>query len=654
MAKKLLNRDISWIRGFNERVLDESKRSSNHLGERIMFAGIAASNFTEFLSVRYPAALEETPDDIPSIDAAIGKHYIKQMENLRKLNKEHRFIRRIKDLGKDESKWAEKYFRQNVFPGISPITVTKARKPSIHAGLYIMFLAEDKDDESQIGYIEVPASMDRFIPVPKHRYVILLEDLIMDNIKSIINGRKITQMSPFSITRSSEVYVQPDGIIDPYELIKKTLKERDRSWITQLEVSTGKKDVVRILRKLLPIQDNTFVFMSDIIRLTDLKDFPTKEVLPEKEWPRSVRITETFPRDENIFDFIRKEDRLCFHPYESYDASVLRFIESAASDPAVQSIRISLYRTAKRSDIEDALLKAADSGKLVTVLIELKARFDEKHNIEVANILREGGVRVIFTKPDMKAHAKVCIVTRKEKKGLRIYAHVGSGNYNLSNSRLYTDYSYFTADPDICEDLVRFFNLLSSDQTPFKSDKIIYSPYNLKDTIVKEIDNQIKRAKDGKKARIIVKCNALTEPQVAKKLQEAAEKGVKVQMIIRSSCILQPQKNLTIRSIVGQNLEHSRLYGFQNGKENDDMTVYIGSSDLMTRSMKGRYELLIKVKPKELRHRLIKHMGWYLTDTKNARMIKDDYGYEDVKPPKGTKEFDCMKTAEKEARKLAV
>lgn len=646
--KELLNRDISFL-SFNRRVCDEAAKKRHTLGDQVMFHGITFSNLNEFLMVRYPATVEtESDEQIKEIVRAIGKHYTMLADKFRSFNKEHKIIRSMKSLSKDERKWADSYFKKSVFPALLPITVDKARKPNIHAGMYILVITE-KDDEESVGYIEVPNMLDRFIQIPDKQGVIAIEDLVQENLKSIIHGCKIIRSCPFSILRSAEVYSQPDRHMDPYDLIKEVLLQREESWITQLEIGSDKKECIKTIRKLLPISPNTIIFATERIRLSDLKKIPSG-IYKTGNFPRKLKIYNTFPT-ESIFEYIKRKDRLCFHPYESYEDSVVRFLEEAASDPSVVSIRICLYRVSNRSRIIDALLKAADSGKLVIVLVELKARFDEKHNMQVANILREGGIRIVYTKPDIKTHAKVCLITRKEKKGIRIYSHIGTGNYSESNSKLYTDYSYFTADQEIGSDLTQFFNLLTSDQGDFKSNKIVYAPYNLKSEIVDNINKQIKLAKHGKTAKITIKCNAITDEGVAKKLIEAASAGVKITLIVRSACVIQPQKNIEIYSIVGSQLEHSRVYTFGSGK---DQKVYIGSADLMTRNLSRRNELMILVEPKDIKERIINHIKMYLHDTCNRRKILPDYKYEDIKPDKDKKPYNCQDEFRREAKRLAI
>lgn len=643
-----VSRDTGTL-SFNSRVADEAYKKRNTLGDRVMFLGIANSNLNEFFQVRYPVAVEELSEkELGALDDEVAEFYKDLVDKFHKFNKEHKILRKVKNLDKDDLKWSEKYFKQNIFPALLPVTVDKARQADIREGLYLMVITEDKDDNESIGYIEIPNGLDRFIPIPGKHAVIAIEDLIKQNLKSVIRGRKIVKAFPFTIMRSAETFVQPDRYMDPYELIKETLHEREKSWITKLEIGTSDKSCIKKFRKIIQLDANTTIFSVDTIRLSDLKKIPAS-IYKDQDKPKTFDPYDTFP-DENVFDYIRRSDRLCFHPYESYDSSMVRFLETAAVDPDVTSIRICLYRVANRSRIIDALLRAADSGKLVTVLIELKARFDEKHNMQLATILKESGVRIIYTKPDIKTHAKVCLVTRQEKKGLRIYSHIGTGNYSETNSKLYTDYSYFTADQEMGEDLTKFFNLLTSDQSDFKSRKIAYAPYNLKSTIVEEINRQIKRAKEGKNAQIIIKCNGLTDEGVANRLVEAAKAGVQVTLIVRSACIIQPQKNIRIYSIVGRFLEHSRIYVFGPKK---NCTVYIGSSDMMTRNLSRRNELLIQVTEDGPKKRILSHVNTYLNDTVDRREIGPKCSYKQVEPKKGEKPICAQEVFIKEAKKMA-
>lgn len=639
---KLLPRDPGQI-AFSMRVLDEVNRDRTCLQDKAMFLSIVSAGCTESMSVRFPAVLAEDPDHVKEFEKAIGDAYLETARVFKKFNKKYKLIRQVDELNKNDREWAEDYFKKNIFPSLTPVTITKERKPSIHAGLYILTITE-KDDDRRVGYVEVPNGMGRWIAVPDRNFVIAVEDLIQHRIKKLFKGRKVVRTCPFSITRSSEVYEQSDRYTDPFELIKHTLKAREESWVTKLEIGSDKKADIKTIRKMVPMEADTLIFASDMIRLDDLGKIPT-EIYREEDRSKKFVPYNTWP-DKNLFNYIKAKDRLALHPFESFDDTFVRFLEQAADDPDVTSIRITLYRVGEKSRIVDALLKAADNGKMVTVLVELKARFDEKHNMQIATILREGGVRLIYTKPDIKTHAKVCLVTRKEKKGLRIYSQIGTGNYNSAG---YVDYSLFTADPDVGQELVRFFNLMTSDQEPFKPKHIIFSPHNLRDNIYEEIKEQKKRVKNGKTGHVIMKCNALTDVELAERILDAADAGVRFDLIIRGACIIQPTKNIHIRSIVGKWLEHNRIYAFGD----KDPTIYIGSSDMMSRSLYHRYELLVKVMEPSIRKRILKHLNWYLDDTENARIIDKGYEYHMNESKKKDDRVDCQALMRREAKKMA-
>ena len=645
---KYLLRDVSWL-SFNERVLDEAARDELPLGERVQFLGIVNSNLDEFMQVRYPACIDSlNQKELARVTEAIKKHIDKVTKTCEKFISSRELIRPVSKLDKKTTKCANKLFKQNIYPTLNVMTITKQKTLSLHAGMYILVITEDKDENEKLNYIEIPRSLDRFIQVKNNKFCISIEDLIQNNLKYIFNGRKIINSCPFTITRSAEVYIQPSEYMDPIELVSKTLFERQNSWITRLEIDTNNKKLIKKLRELLPITPQTMVLTGNRVQLSHLKKMPSG-IYSDSNKIRNFEPYNTFPKG-NIFDYIKEDDRLVFHPYESFHASMVRFLQEASVDKDVVSIRITLYRVSDNSEIIAALLKAADNGKLVTVMVELKARFDEHHNIEISRILTEGGVRIVYTKPNLKTHAKVCLITRKEKGKLKIYSHVGTGNYSESNAKQYSDYSYFTARQDTGYDLVRFFNLLCSDQEPFKSNHIAYAPYNMRDVLMEQIDKEIKKAKDKKKAYIICKCNSFTDDKVANKIVEAAKAGVKVGLIIRGACILEPMKNIKIYSIVGRFLEHSRVYIFGEGLK---ARVFIGSSDIMYRNLNLRNELLIRVENKEIKARIQNHIKWYLEDTINRRKILKNYGYEMVKLTKGKKTFSAQEAMIKEAKKMA-
>ena len=432
-------------------------------------------------------------------------------------------------------------------------------------------------------------------------------------------------------------------------MIELTLREREKSWITMLEVAGNNKQI-EMLKALIPVTDNTIILkVSSLstVGLAALKKIPSS-IFSTKAQARTYEPSNPFPNDKKIMDYIKEADRLVFHPFESYRDTFVRFIEEAADNEDVISIKITLYRVADKSRIIDALIRAAENGKQVTVLVELKARFDEGHNIKISRILREAGVRLVYGSPDLKTHAKLCLVTAIQGNKTVIYSHIGTGNYNESNAKQYTDYSYFTADKQTGYDLTRFFNLLTSTQEKFKSKKIFYAPYNLRDEIIEQIENQIKLAKANKPARIIFKCNSLTDDKVSKALTDAANAGVEVTLIIRGACVIPYQENINVYSIVGRFLEHSRIYLFGKGKNE---SIYIGSNDIMYRNLNRRNELMLKVEPKELKDRIKSHLKLYMTDTENRRTRIGDYDYFWEQDTVFVKRVDCQQQFIREASK---
>lgn len=616
-----------------------------------MFFGIVASNLTEFMQVRYPIEILLEMDDIDDFKDAIATFYQKMIKRWHKFNKNYQLVVPVDELKKSSAKWVEQTFKTEVFPILQPMNVDKSKSLNLHPGTYLLVRTrKSKSDSEKMQYIEIPKGLDRYIAVPNKKFCVSVIDLIQDNLNFMFKDRKIVSSFPFTILRSAQVFDQIDREQDAYTQIVKTLKERERSWITALEVGSTEKSDIKLLRNLLPLRNDSIIFASKEIGLSALKSLPS-EIYSDKDKCRKFKPVKTFPKT-SIFDYIKSKDRIAFHPYESYDQTMVRFLQEAAADPNVVSIKISLYRVANNSKIVDALLKAADKGKTVTVLVELKARFDEHHNIEIATILREGGVRIAFTNPDIKTHAKLCLVTRKEKKGLRTYAQIGTGNYSESNAKQYTDYSYFTADQDMCFDLTRFFDLMTSDQGVFKSRKVIYAPYNMKDTIKEEIKTEVKRAKSGKDGYIFIKCNGFTDIEIAEAILDAGKAGVKITMLVRGACVIEPTKNIKIYSLVGRFLEHSRVYQFGTGK---NARIYIGSADLMGRNLNRRHELLILVENQEIRERLMNHLKVYMKDNTNLRKILPGYKYEMVdQPEKKKNQFSAQDWFINEAKEMGL
>lgn len=655
MFKDVLNRDLSWLK-FNERVMDEAAAGRHTLQDEVVFHGIVRSNLDEFLQTRYPATIGMYDEaGLKEFRKAIVDHYNTLNSSWNHYNDcNSRFVFDETAMNTVERQFLKKYFRENIYPCLQPVTISSNKMIDPRNGLTVFVVTKD-DDQTYMNYVEIPKNLPRFIISPNKKYVIPIEVFVMYNLDYLFKGVKIVSSSVFRILRSAEVYVQPDSVKDQYELIEKTLKEREKSWITMLEVA-GKKEQIDLLKTIIPITNDTIVLACkpyEFIALGDLKKIPD-EIFSEEERTKALVPTNPFPNDTKILDYIRSGDRLVFHPYESYRDTFVRFIEEAADNADVISIKITLYRVANKSRIIDALIKAAENGKQVTVLVELKARFDEGHNMQISRILKEAGVRLVYGAPELKTHAKLCLVTAMQNGKTTIYSHIGTGNYNESNAKIYTDYSYFTADQVIGYDLTRFFNLLTSTQEKFKSKKIFYAPYNLREEIDLQIEKQIKLAKKKKSARITFKCNSLTDDRIAKKLIEAADAGVDVTLIIRGACVVPHHDKIKVYSIVGRFLEHSRVYLFGYGYNE---SLYIGSNDIMYRNLNRRNELMLKIEDTPIKRRLKKHLKFYIDDNVCRRTRIGDYDYfweYDMIKNSPYKAKDCQEKFIKEAQRRAI
>lgn len=645
---KLLNRDISWL-SFNRRVLDEAEKSIP-LQERYMFYGITGSNLDEFLITRYPANLEfESAEQCKTLKDEIIRHYEDLSSSYSGFVADQKLLIRPSEIHSDLNKTLKTYFRKNIYPTLQPITFDHTE--TINPRSRIVIFVETADKENlYYNYLEIPEKLPRWIPIDNTVNVYVpIEWLIQDNLEFVFKGMDIKRTFVFRVLRSAEVSMHSDKYTNPYEYIEATLRERMRSWITVVELACEPENAasyMKILRAILNITNDTIILRSNYAKIGDMKKMQGIN-LPPEELSREYQSVSPFP-EEHLFEHIKEKDRLAFHPYESYADTFVRFIETAASDDNVVSIKISLYRVAEHSRIIEALIKAAGSAKQVTVLVELKARFDENHNLKISKILKEAGVDLVYSPLDLKTHAKVCIITRKEEEGLCIYTHIGTGNYNESNAKQYTDYSFFTANADIGYDATRFFNLLTSEQEEFKSRKILYAPKNLRSGIAELIDDQISKAKKGDHADILFKCNSLTDDKIAEMLIKAAKEGVRVTLIVRGACVLEPRKNIEIFSLVSHFLEHSRVYIF--GAIADNPEVYIGSNDIMIRNLDKRNELMVEISDKSLKNRIIRHMDMYLRDTYGRRRILPNYMYENAV---SKEDYDCQVKFFKEARKNA-
>lgn len=651
---ELMNRDLNWIT-FNSRVLDEACKKERTILERLNFFGIASSNMSEFMMVRYPSYMNEfmKKRERGRMISSVSDFKRKLDEKFMRFNKTHKVLLTMKEVPKKKQEELREYFIQNVYPVIQPIQIGKNFSFRIKQTPSLYIFVKGESEGKMVSFIiEVPKCLDRIIYVDNESFI-MLEHLILNNVRKIIDNVDIKRIAYFTVTRSIEPRSMgmQDSSSSTYDYIKRCISERRTSPITSVDIKVIKNDkVVDDIRRLIELNGEENTIYTSIGGLISMDVLKTLRSSFHGGSGKDRVIINKFP-DTDVFAYIKQQDRLVMHPYESYDASVVKFIEESSKDEKVKSIKILLYRTSTNSKIINALVEAAHAGKHVVVVVELKARFDESHNIEISKILEEAGCTVVYTDLSIKTHAKVCIVTRVEKGQIRTYSHIGTGNYNEQTAKLYVDYSYFSRNPEIGYDLTRFFNLVIGKQKLFKSDNILYAPFNMKDGIIEIIKESIRRKEKNKKDNvfIILKCNSLTDVDIAERIISAEKAGVKITIIVRGASILYSYGNLKIISIIGDYLEHSRVYCY--GVNGRVKKMYIGSSDLMYRNLNKRNELLIRVKDSDIIKTLYKHLKLYMRDNVNSRIIKKGYNYEEVRQKKGEKKVSCFDEFFKMVRK---
>ncbi|MDQ6422331.1 polyphosphate kinase 1 [Paenibacillus sp. LHD-117] len=656
-----VNRDLSWIE-FNRRVLEEAQDNRNPLLERAKFLSIVSSNLDEFMSVRVAGIQDQMRAGLTKMDftgytpSGLWKRLIKRTtgmvveqyrtyrEIFRALGKEGICIRNFDELNVAQTKAVSDYFHEIVFPVLTPMAVDQSRPfPLVHTKeLYLAVLLQrdgaSPEEEPLFAIVQVPSILSRFVPVPgrinsKKLEFVLLEELIEQFINTLFNGYTPFSVNPFRITRNADLTLNEEGAEDLLEEIEKELRRRRWGIPVRLEVVKGMHPyALDTLREELEIEDNLFE-IDGPLDLSFLMKFVNS--LPGYDNLRYERLEPVYPREfdasDDMFEVIRGRDVLMYHPYESFEA-VNDFVEQAAYDPDVLAIKMTLYRVSGQSALVQALAKAAESGKQVTVVVELKARFDEERNIAWARQLEKAGCHVVYGLVGLKTHAKILLVVRREQGTLRRYVHVGTGNYNDSTATLYTDIGLFTSHPIIGGDASALFNEVTGYSSPYEWKAFGVAPTDLKEKLYRLIDREKQNALAGKRAHIIAKMNSLSNQEVIDKLYEASQAGVKIELIVRGVCCLRPgvagrSENIKVISIVDRYLEHSRVMYFLNGGAEE---VYLSSADWMTRNLTKRIELMCPVYQPELRTMLIKMLKLNLEDNVKSRELKPSGLYESI------------------------
>ena len=654
------NRELSWLL-FNKRVLNEARDKQNLLFERLKFLSITASNLDEFFMVRVASLkdmvnAEYTKKDIAGLTPKqqleklnvathelVNLQYSTYNRSLYPLLIQHglQLITRHEELTKEQSDYVDKYFEESVYPVLTPMAVDSSRpfplvrNKSLNIGALISNRKKEKK-ELEFATVQVPSVLPRVIEIPSKegmKSVILLEEVIERNIGKLFLNYDIVCTYPFRIMRNADLSIEEDEAEDLLKEIEKQIKKRQWGQVIRLEVEAGiDKRLLKILKDELDVEEE------DIYRIDGPLDLTVLMKIYSLDGFEQLKISKHIPQPvpeisegDNIFEKIQKQDIFMHHPYQTF-APVVDFIRQAAKDSEVLAIKQTLYRVSGNSPIIAALAQAAENGKQVTVLVELKARFDEENNIVWARKLEKAGCHVIYGLVGLKTHSKITLVVRKEEDGIRRYVHLGTGNYNDATAKLYTDVGLFTCKESFGEDATAVFNMLSGYSEPLSWNKLAVAPLWLKDKFLYWIEREKNHALNGENARIIAKMNSLCDKDIIAALYEASAAGVQIDLIIRGICCLkvgipEVSENIRVRSIVGQFLEHSRIFYFENGGKSE---IYCGSADWMPRNLERRVEILFPIEDEELKKKAFHILEGELRDTMKASIMLADGTYEKV------------------------
>ena len=656
--QNFLNRECTWVK-FNERVLRESTVPSNPLLEQLNFIAISASNLDEFFMIRVAGVkhLVESELDHPDIAGMTPQEQFDAIETMvhEQVHQQYTYLQSLRqrlaseglrfvtpeELNEEELMWLESYFEREIYPVVTPMAVDPSHPfpflSSLSLNLAVLLRRREGDDSVKTAILPVPSPvLDRIIAVPvqdgtREKRFLFLEDILSTFAERFFLGCEILETTPFRVTRDADLDIDDDAE-DLLAEVVKSLKKRRKGAAVRLELHEAASRMVRsLLMTELQLEEKDVYTIPGPL---DLKVFFSFTGIKGYDY---LRYPPAFPQPSwelgkseapDLWSAIAENDIMVHHPYETFD-TVEEFIRQAATDPNVLAIKQTLYRVSSKSLIIAALAQAAENGKQVTVLMEVKARFDEENNIHMAAKLEKAGCHVIYGIMGLKTHSKITLVVRREEDGIRRYVHLATGNYNGKTARIYTDVGVFTANTLIGVDASAFFNLLSGYSDSPQWNKLAVAPINLRERIYEEIDREIAWAKAGKKASITAKMNSLLDKEVIAKLYEASQAGVHIRLIVRGICVLRPgvpglSENIEVHSVVGRYLEHSRLFCFHNNGKED---VFISSADWMPRNLNERVELMIPIEYKPHKERIKKILSLYFKDNVKAYAMNSDGTY---------------------------
>lgn len=656
-SERFTNRELSWL-AFNKRVLSEAKDNHLPLMERLKFLSITASNLDEFFMVRVASLKDQvnagyTKKDIAGmtskeqIDAILKETHKFTTAQYNTYNRSFlpslkknglKIVTEFEKLTEEQADYVDNYFQKEVFPVLTPMAVDSYRPfPLIrNRSLNIGALLMDKKKKGTIDFatVQVPSVLPRVVTIPTDgdncTTVILLEQIIEKNIQKLFLNYRVLCQAPFRVMRNADLSIDEDEAADLLIEIEKQLKKRQWGEAIRLEVEDNiDKRLLKTLRKELNLSEDAIFKINGPLDLTFLMKVYDIEGFDHLKEPKYIpQQPKMLDASRDLFEQIREHDILLHHPYETFDP-VVNFVKKAASDPNVLAIKQTLYRVSSHSPIIASLAQAAENGKQVSVLVELKARFDEENNIVWAKKLEKAGCHVIYGLVGLKTHSKITLVVRKEEDEIRRYVHLGTGNYNDSTAKLYTDMGMFTSKTRYGEDATAVFNMLSGYSEPLVWNKLSLAPLWLRGKFLSLIEREKEHAKNGRPARIIAKMNSLCDPGIIEALYDASEAGVEIDLIVRGICCLRAgikglSEHIRVRSIVGTFLEHSRIFYFEN---NGNAEYYMGSADWMPRNLDKRVEILFPVEDPILQEEIYHILHIQLSDTKKAHLLMPDGHY---------------------------